>query len=365
MEKITTIAEGLIRLGYPVSFLTGPDFKDYIESIGATYVPIEGKGSGMMAEDKMATFLSLQGEELEIFAFNTIFIDEIPAQHRTLQRTFGEIREQYGQDQPLIYIGDCSFGGIAPTILGAPGTRPDTAIAIGLAPYVAASNDTFPFRSGRHPDTSPDSKRIHFEAQQAQYKSYPDREWNKHTRDVLAKTGATGSFPGMFDMFASASDIYLQYGVPEFEYPRSDLRPNLKFIGAPVAVGIAERALPTWWDDVFEAKKAGKHIVAVTSSSVIFDTNVLIKPALQALKDRTDVLVIATLVTSDVSQLDFKIPTNARVAKFIPIDLALPEATQPLCHETTIPVLTPHRYPSSSPTAATAPSSKPSAPASQ
>jgi UDP:flavonoid glycosyltransferase YjiC (YdhE family) len=325
MEKITTVAEGLIKLGYPVSFLTGPDFKDYVESIGATYVPIENKSSGLMAEDKMATFLSLQGDELEIFAFNTIFIDEIPAQHRTLQRTFQEIRDKYGQEQPLIYINDFSFGGVAPVMLGAPGIRPHAAISIGLAPYPGVSNDTFPFRSGRHPDTSANSKQIHFEAQQAQYTKYPDKEWNKHLREVLHKMGTTKSSPSLFDMFITTSDTHIQYGVPEFEYPRSDLPSKVKFAGAPIAVGIAERALPDWWDDVLKAKKAGKLIVAITSSTVVFDNNVLLKPALDALKSRDDVLVIATLVTSEVEQLDFKVPENARVSKFIPIDLALPE----------------------------------------
>ncbi|KAJ4346241.1 hypothetical protein N0V95_005557 [Ascochyta clinopodiicola] len=327
MEKITTIAEGLIQLGYPVIFITGPDFQEYIESIGATYIPIEGRGPGMMAEDKMATFLSLQGDELEIFAFKTVFLDEIPAQHRTLQRTFKEVREKYGQDQPLIYIADCTFGGLAPVVLGVPGVRPDAAMSIGLAPYPASSNDTFPFRSGRHPDTSADSKRVHFEAHQAQYTAYPDIEWNKHTQEVLDGMGATRSPTSMFDMFVTSSDVYLQYGVPEFEYPRSDLRPNLRYTGAPVVVGIAERALPEWWDDVLKAKKAGKHIVAVTSSTVVFDNNVLIIPALEALKDRDDVLVIATLVNSDVEQLEVKIPENARVTKFFPLDLALPEVS--------------------------------------
>jgi UDP:flavonoid glycosyltransferase YjiC (YdhE family) len=325
MEKITTIAEGLIRLGYPVIFVTGPDFKDYVESIGATYAPIEGKGAGMMAGETMAKFASLQGVEALIFGFKEIFLNEIPAQHRTLQRVFSQIRETHGENQPLIYMGDCSFSGIAPVMSGAPGIRPDAAIAIGVAPYTAASNDTFPFNSGLQPDTSADSKRIHFEAQQAQYTKYPDSEWNEHTREVLRQIGATESYSSMFDMFASASDTFLQYGVPEFEYPRSDFRPNLKFVGAPLAVGIAERVLPEWWNDVLQARKAGKHIVAVTSSSVVFETNALIIPALEALKDRDDVLVIATLVTSDVEQMDYKIPDNARVSKFIPLDLVLPE----------------------------------------
>ncbi|KAF3043717.1 hypothetical protein E8E12_008378 [Didymella heteroderae] len=324
MEKITTIAEGLVRLGYPVHFLTGPDFKDHIESVGATYVPIEGKGPGLMAPEHMEKFFALQGAELEIFAFNTIFIDTIPAQHRTLQRTFTHIRSQYGHGQPLIYLFDCSFAGLAPVLHGAPGIRPHAAIAIGVAPYPGASNDTFPFQSGRHPDTSAASKQIHFEAQQAQYNAYPDREWNQHMREVMGEMGASLQAASLYDLFASAGDAYLQYGVPEFEYPRSDLREGLRFVGAPVAIGIAERALPEWWDDVLQARKEGKTVVAVTPSSVVFDNNVLIVPALQALEHRDDVFVVATLVNSDVEQVGFDIPRNARVARFIPLDLALP-----------------------------------------
>lgn len=324
MEKLTPIASGLMDLGYPVIFIAGPEFEDYIGSIGATYVPIEGKGHSLMSESQMAEFLTLQGLEREIFAFKTVFLDEIPAQHRTIQRTFTQIREDYGPDQPLIYIADSSFSGIAPVLKGAPGIRPDAAFSVGFAPYSAASNDSFPFLSGRHPDTSPDSKKIHFETQQAQDKTYPHTEWNNHVHKVLGDMGATSSYPTIFDMFALASDTFLQYGIPEAEYPRSDMRSNMRFIGAPLAVGIAERTLPPWWDDVIAAQKAGKHIVAVTMSGAIYDTNALIVPALKALGHRDDVLVVATLVNFDPETLDFDVPANTRVARFFPLDLALP-----------------------------------------
>lgn len=324
MEKITTIAEGLIQLGYPVHFLTGPDFKDYVESIGATYVPIEGKGPGLMAPEHMEKFLTLSGDELQIFSFNTIFTDQIPPQYRSLQRTFTSIRDQYGAHQPLIYLFDCSFAGLAPIQHGAPGIRPHAAMAIGVAPYPGASNDTFPFQSGRHPDTSPRAQQIHLEAHAAQYAAYPDREWNAHMRAVMRSMGATADAQSVFDLFASAGDTYLQYGVPEFEYKRSDLRDGLRYVGAPVAVGIAARDLPAWWDEVLAAKQQGKTIVAVTPSSVVFDNEVLIVPALQALGHREDVFVVATLVNFEPEQVDFDVPRNARVARFIPLDLALP-----------------------------------------
>jgi hypothetical protein len=325
MEKITTITQGLISRGYPVTFITGPEFKDHIESIGAVYIPIEGQGAQILSNEDLGQFISLQGDEQEVFAFKTIFINTIPAQYRTLQRVLHEFRDRYGDKEKMIYIFDCTFGGLAPVIHGAPGILPDASIAIGLAPYAAASNDTFPFRSGKYPDTSPASQRIHFEAQQAHRQDHPiDTPVNAAIDALLLDMGATTPTPSLYDMMNRASDVYLQYGIPAFEWERSDWRPYFKFMGAPVAVGIAEHSLPEWWGDVLDAKAAGKKIVVVSSSSVVYDTSALIKPALEAFGGREDVFVIATLVTSEVEMLDFEIPANVRIAKFIPLDLALP-----------------------------------------
>lgn len=330
-EKLSTIAEGLIALGYPVSFITGPEFKDYVESIGATFIPIEGATHAMMSAEDLATFVRLSGDEQEVFALTTLFVKTLPAQHRTLQHAFSGIHEKYGKNQKLIYLFDCSFNGLSPVLYGAPGIRPDVAVAVGVVPYPAASNDTYPFRSGQLPDTSPDAKSIHHEAQKLQYEHPIDKPTNAAMKAQFAEMGAKQTPPSIYDMMGLSSDIYLQYGIPGFEFERSDIRPNLRFMGAPVAVGVVEPALPKWWDDVLEARQAGKHIIAVTSSSVSFDTNALIVPALAAFKDRNDLFVIATLVTSDVNHLNIQIPENARVAKFIPLDLALPEVyTSPI-----------------------------------
>ena len=136
--------------------------------------------------------------------------------------------------------------------------------------------------------------------------------------------GATEAVPSMWDAFGLLPDVYLQFGVPEFEYPRSDLRPGVKWIGANRKVGLADQELPKWWGDVLAARELGKRVVAVTSSSVDFDPGHLIIPALEAMAGREDLLVVATLVTSEVEGLSVGVPANARVAKFIPLDLLLP-----------------------------------------
>jgi hypothetical protein len=76
-----------------------------------------------MSDEDLGKFVGLQGNEQEVFAYKTIFIKTIPAQYRTLQRTFSEFKERYGKDQKLIYIFDASVMGLAPVVLGAPGVR--------------------------------------------------------------------------------------------------------------------------------------------------------------------------------------------------------------------------------------------------
>jgi hypothetical protein len=78
-------------------------------------------------------------------------------------------------------------------------------------------------------------------------------------------------------------------GVPEFEFPRSDLRPNVHYFGglkSKKTPNTSETTLPDWWDDVAAAKAAGKQIVAVSQGTVGTDLSNLLLPTLEALKDR-------------------------------------------------------------------------------
>ncbi|MCJ1297719.1 hypothetical protein MMC08_000507 [Hypocenomyce scalaris] len=330
MEKVSYLAEGLQKLGYPVTLITSWGFEDHIKSSGLEFKPLEGTGGAgnqLLSDDDLAAFLALKGLDRELFAIKKFFINAMPDHARTVQKVFTKFKEDHGADKPLIFVYDSSFQGLTPVLLGAPGIRPDAAIGIGLAPFTAASNDSMPFRSGKKPDTSPVSRQVHHQALLAQGEELFFKETDIAFKETLRSMGASSPIPTMWDAFSLLPETLLQYGIPEFEYTRSDLRPNVKWIGAPRTVGIIARDLPSWWDDVLEAKTTGRPIIAITSSSVDFNVEHLIVPALEALKDRDDVLVVATLVTSDVDSMSYLIPANARVAKFIPLDLLLPHVS--------------------------------------
>jgi UDP:flavonoid glycosyltransferase YjiC (YdhE family) len=124
----------------------------------------------------------------------------------------------------------------------------------------------------------------------------------------------------------------LTLGAPEFEWPRTDLRPNVHYFGAlrtRETEPLKPKNLPSWWDDVIKAKQEAKKIVALSQGTIEANLNDLLIPTLDALKDRDDVLVIAsTVVVEPEGAPELVLPRNARATKFVPYDLLLPLVSQ-------------------------------------
>lgn len=108
--------------------------------------------------------------------------------------------------------------------------------------------------------------------------------------------------------------------IPPFEYPRSDLPPQVHFIGPFLPKLSADFTPPTWWKDL----EGNRPIVFVTQGTVATDAGDLIMPAIQALADE-DVLVVVTTGGQQIEKLKIEpLPANVRVELFIPYDHLLP-----------------------------------------
>jgi hypothetical protein len=143
---------------------------------------------------------------------------------------------------------------------------------------------------------------------------------NAHYVETRRRLGLSSD--GKRSLFSDALSPYLhlQPTVPSFEYPRSDLPPQVHFIGPLSPEKVLDFVPPAWWGDL------GGHrpVVHVTQDTVANDPHQLIVPTLKALAGR-DVLVVATTggrPASDV-QLD-PLPENARVEPFLPYAHLLP-----------------------------------------
>jgi UDP:flavonoid glycosyltransferase YjiC (YdhE family) len=132
---------------------------------------------------------------------------------------------------------------------------------------------------------------------------------------------AIGAAPldGRFFMdFVLAADVFAQFTVPPFEYPRRDLPADLRFYG-PVSRGVTSTTpLPAWWDEL-----DGRPIVHVSQGTVANDDfGELVAPTFAALGNE-DVQIVVTTGGPPVSALPVT-PPNAFAAEFVPYDHLLP-----------------------------------------
>lgn len=223
-----------------------------------------------------------------------------------------------------VYIHDGTFVAGGPSFCGAPGLRPHVDMSVGIVPIVRSSNHTYPFRWNKPPETGPDAAEKHWMAQQEQDQEYMFRMLNGEMSNMFNHLGATIPAKRWADLIPDSNDIWLSLTIPEFEYDRPDWDHRVEFVGMLLTVGVENQSLPPWWDDVIKAKKAGKTIVAASASSLDFVPENLVLPAMDAFRNRDDVFVVAALVNFDPAVLNYEVPANAHIAKFIPMNKLLP-----------------------------------------
>ena len=327
-EKIAKVAIVLAELGYPVIFVTGRIFEKDVTNLHPkiTYFPLVG-GEDKMTAEEYSVYESKTGLERELYIMKIALMGSMKPAHETLQQIFHDFRTEHGTQAPLISLFDTPVIGHHPILLGASGVKPDASIVVNCHPLTMNSNDSFPFHIGKAPHEGPDAKAVHHQANQDQGNDHMTATLSKWYWEALNELGAnTDRF--LMDSMHSVTDLILSLGVPEFEFPRSDVRPTVHYFGAfkkreGSAVNPAD--LPSWWRDVSDAKQKGKKIIAVSQGTVETNLSNLVLPTLEALKHRDDVLIVATTVAVEPSDVpELVVPHNARVAKFVPYDLLLP-----------------------------------------
>jgi UDP:flavonoid glycosyltransferase YjiC (YdhE family) len=175
------------------------------------------------------------------------------------------------------------------------------------------SRDVAPFGLGMLPDRSPlgrlRNRALYWLADNVVF-----RDVNQHFAAIARQNGFA---PAPFRPTVSPF-LYLQPTVPAFEYPRSDLPASVHFIGPILPDPPAQFSPPAWWPDVLHHAHP---VVLVTQGTIATNPRELMVPTLQALADQ-DVLVVATVEPSVLA--DFELPTNARLAAYLPFGELMP-----------------------------------------
>jgi hypothetical protein len=331
-EKIAKVAVAVAELGYPITFITGRIFEQESSSLhpNIKFYPLQGQDD-KLTEAQYTILASLPPEEAEIYLLRMVFVEGMQRTHETLQQAFRAFRAHHGDSKPLLSLYDLLATGHLPILLGASGIKPDVNFAVACHPISLDSNDTYPFHIDKMPETGPDARAIHWQAYQDRHAHRPTRELDLGSWEKLRDMGVLRTtYSSIYHAMSSLPDHLMTMGVPEFEWPRSDLRDNVHYFGGLKRVIHGDKTprevhLPSWWDEVHAAKMDGKRIVAVSQGTLETNLSNLLLPTIEALEDRDDVLVIATTVVVEPEEVpSFTVRGNARVTKFVPYESLLP-----------------------------------------
>jgi UDP:flavonoid glycosyltransferase YjiC (YdhE family) len=137
--------------------------------------------------------------------------------------------------------------------------------------------------------------------------------------DEMARRTVGRELGGFVLDWAGRADAYVQFTVPEFEYPRTDLPATVHFAG-PLPAVTSTAGVPEWWPDL----DGSRPVVHVTQGTIAnSDFGQLVLPTITALAG-SDVLVVVTTGGRPVDALGITLPDNVRVAEYLPYDRLLP-----------------------------------------
>ena len=303
------IARALVAKGHRVSWYTGSKFRERVESTGALYLPMR-HGHDFDDADLGAAFPGRNRHEgVDQFRYDLerVFIDGA-AGH------FDDLLELMREAPPDVMIGDTAVMALS---LVSEHTRIPFA-HFGISALTLPSRDVAPFGMGLLPSASPlgrlRNRALHwlvrraiFPAAQRRYDALRRRCWLKPHRD-------RNLFESAFSPY-----LFLHGTVPGFEYPRSDLPPQVHFIGPLPAEPSEAFQPPAWWSDL----ESSRPVVHVTQGTAATNPAQLIDPAIRALCEE-DVLVVACTGRPFHAARRASLPRNVRVERFLPYAELLP-----------------------------------------
>ncbi|KAK3669671.1 hypothetical protein LTR78_010423 [Recurvomyces mirabilis] len=319
IRPLRSMAQSLSSVGVPMTFITASHFANSLTHIdGLEFVPLSGKANYTM--DRLNDyFLDRANQPKGPFQFlwdlEHIFFGCLPEQHAALQSVI--TRPELARKK-IILISDVSFTGPMPMMLESPGTRRVPLIGVSFFPIAVQSKDTAPFGMGL--PSQGEAKNMELNAQATAMLT--------PVRNVLDRVLEPFNcqkplpHPNPVDCWFLTPDLLLQLCIPAMETPRSDLRPNVRFIGTFLGAN-SSRPPPDWFDD-FVINSHSNHPLVIVSSGSLPGTDAadLILPTITACSTLPVRLIVCAVSVQKPASFD--LPENCRWAEWIPFELLLP-----------------------------------------
>jgi UDP:flavonoid glycosyltransferase YjiC (YdhE family) len=301
------IVRALVARGHEVWWYVGRRFRTQAEAAGAHFVAYE-QAYDYDDRDYDGAFpgrSALEGLNQLRFDLRTLFIEQVAKQHRDLTAVLARFPAD-------VVLGDPSLlAAVTVEETGGPPSAIYNISCLGLP-----GRDVAPFGLGMSPSAAllgrVRNSALRFLA--------PNVIFRQASAALARQCAEIGVRPRKFEGSVVSPNLFLQPTVEAFEYRRSDLPPQVHFIGALLLEPPTGFETPFWWDELVMTRHP---VVLVTQGTVATALNELVAPTVSGLAG-DDVLVVAVGVR-DPDELGLpSLRPNVRVARFIPFTLLLP-----------------------------------------
>jgi UDP:flavonoid glycosyltransferase YjiC (YdhE family) len=195
-------------------------------------------------------------------------------------------------------------------------------VCLGIFPLMQTSKDCAPYGFGLAPRTS-FFGRIKQSLLRSTAKNLVFKESMQEYNKILSKYGLPPVEGMLFDVPFSEANLYLQSGVPGFEYKRSDVAPIVRFVGGLRTFKDPSKTSAS--TQLLSRLDGSKNVILVSQGTFESDHSKLINPTLEALKD-TDYLILVATGFHHTEILRKKYPQqNIIIEDFMNFDEVMPK----------------------------------------
>lgn len=312
-NPLTGLAKHLQAAGYDVRWYTSPTYESRLAKLKIPFFPFK-KAVDVSNNDFDKAFPERLKHKTQISRLKFDIINAFIKRGPEYYADVAEIHRQFPFD---LLVADVAFTGIPfiRDLMRIP------VISIGVFPLTENSKDLPPAGLGMTPSYS-----FFGRLKQGILRTVADKLIfggpNKIMFKIFEEYGVLHNGESLFDMGIRKSNLLLQSGTPGFEYYRSDLGENIRYIGPLLPYNSGTEAT-NWFDsrlDEFEK------VVLVTQGTVEKDIEKILVPTLRAFKN-TNVLVVATTGGNGTRELKERFPDrNFIIEDFIPFNDVMPYA---------------------------------------
>jgi MGT family glycosyltransferase len=295
-------------MGLSSSFLQGA-----IEKIGArfrSFLPDADIDSRRIPELFPELVELGPGPQLLRYILERPFLEPMLSQYESIEQVLREFPAD-------IIIGDHLMCGVLPLLLGPRSERPPI-VLLGTTYLISRRDDGAPADAGV-PYASTEQQRQEGAALAKTFDDIVFGPVSDKLNEHLGRIGIPPLHKNLYDAMVELPDCYLQLTVPSFEFPRRKLPSSVRFVG-PLPIEPNQAPVPAWAHELDGPRK----VVLITQGTLTNnDFSALILPAVEALAEQPDILVIVTLGGRSVDALAGPLPANVRVAAYLPFEWAM------------------------------------------